>query len=564
MMHSLLARQIEQCTSPDGQLDTDKLIALVSSAYSDDSRARDRLERSIRLMSEEMAELNSQIALEARQTVNNFILKTREPLLAVDSRGAVTLANAAAAWNLGAAEPVDLIGRQAEDFIPGSLATAYVPSEVIAKRLDGTTFPASVTVSVGKVDGENFRLVSIRDESERQARELALKQAKEAAENANEAKSSFLAMMSHELRTPLNALLGSAELLARTPLDEKQAGYLRMFNQAGRLIMAQVNDVLDYSKIEAGQLEIEAHPTSLQDLAAEVGAMWSDPARLKGIDLTVDTGGLDSDMVLGDPTRLRQIIFNLVSNAVKFTTRGGVSINLSSKTEQGVCQLRIDVADTGIGIPPERLESIFSPFVQADSSITRQYGGTGLGLAIARSLATQMDGDLTLVSRIGRGSTFTFSARLAATVLDPAERQAAAHEEDEAPELRVLAVDDNELNRRILGAMLEMWPVEVSWATNGVEALDLLGKSPFDVVLMDAQMPVMDGLTATRRLRAIEGPNRTVPVVALTANVGAADRNACLEAGMTDFVAKPISAESLMGALVRAANHPTAVHAAAE
>lgn len=563
-MHSLLARQIEQCTGPDGQLDTGKLIALVSSAYTDDSRARDRLERSIRLMSEEMAELNSQIALEARQTLDNFILETREPLLAVNSRGAVSLANSAAARNLGAAEPAELIGRQAEDFIPDSLATAHPASEVTANRLDGSTFPASVTVSVGKVDGESFRLVSIRDESERQARELALKQAKEAAENANEAKSSFLAMMSHELRTPLNALLGSAELLAKTPLNEKQAGYLRMFNQAGRLIMAQVNDVLDYSKIEAGQLEIEAHPTSLHDLAAEVGAMWSDPARLKGIDLTVDTGGLDADMVLGDPTRLRQIIFNLVSNAVKFTTRGGVAITLSSTTEQGVCNLRIDVADTGIGIPQERLDSIFSPFVQADSTITRQYGGTGLGLAIARSLANQMDGDLALVSTVGGGSTFTFSARLAATVHDPAEHQAAASEDDVAPQLRVLAVDDNELNRQILGAMLEMWPVDVSWATNGVEALDLLGKSPFDVVLMDAQMPVMDGLTATRRLRAAEGLNRTVPVVALTANVGAADRNACLEAGMTDFVAKPISAESLMGALVRAANHQTAAHAAAE
>jgi len=476
----------------------------------------------------------------------------------------VTLANAAATRTLGFAREADLQGQQAERFIPGSLATAQLAREVTATRLDGTRFPASVTVSVGKVDGRSFRLVSIRDESERQARELTLKLAKEAAENANEAKSSFLAMMSHELRTPLNALLGSAELLARTPLDEKQAGYLRMFNQAGRLIMAQVNDVLDYSKIEAGQLEIEAHPTSLQDLAAEVGGMWSDPARLKGIDLSVDTHGLDSDMVLGDPTRLRQIIFNLVSNAVKFTTRGGVAITLSSTTEHGLCHLKIDVADTGIGIPRERLDSIFSPFVQADSSITRQYGGTGLGLAIARSLATQMDGDLTLVSRVGSGSTFTFSARLAATVLDPAERQAAAHQEDEAPELRVLAVDDNELNRQILGAMLEMWPVEVSWATNGVEALDLLGKAPFDVVLMDAQMPLMDGLTATRRLRAAEGLNRTVPVVALTANAGAADRTACLEAGMTDFVAKPISAKSLMGALVRAADHPTAAQTAAE
>lgn len=563
-MHSLLARQLEQCTSPDGQLDTAKLIALVSSAYADDARARDRLERSIRLMSEEMAELNSQIALEARQTLNNFILEAREPLLAVSADGAITLANEAARQLLGVGAAENLQGQAVEHFIPGSLAGAHLATEVTARRQDGSPFPASVTVSTGKVDGESIRFVSIRDESERQARELTLKQAKEAAEAANEAKSSFLAMMSHELRTPLNALLGSAELLGRTRLDEKQASYLSMFNQAGRLIMAQVNDVLDYSKIEAGQLEIEAHPTSLRELADEVSAMWSEPARLKGVDLSVDASGLDNDLVLGDPTRLRQIIFNLVSNAVKFTARGGVSVTLTSLTEAGVCQLRVDVTDTGIGIPDDRQHSIFKPFVQADSSITRRYGGTGLGLAIARSLAHHMAGDLTLSSRVGAGSTFTFSARLDKANPGPMIHEAPAAHDAEAPPLKILAVDDNDLNRQILGAMLDMWPVEVAWATNGVEALDQLAGEPFDVVLMDAQMPIMDGLTATQKLRESGGPNQSVPVIALTANARAEDRRACLDAGMTDFVSKPISAAALMEALVRAASPADPGQAAAE
>ena len=563
-MHPLLARQLELCTKPDGQLDPEKLIALVSSAYADDTRARDRLERSIRLMSEEMGELNAQIAFEARQTLNNFILEAREPLLALDRDGVITLANAGAAEVLAADHPKELQGLPIDRFLMAPAAYSQLGVEREATRVDGTTFPATVTVSVGKVDGQPFRIVSLRDETERQAREATLQQAKDAAENANKAKSSFLAMMSHELRTPLNALMGSAELLSRTPLNEKQTSYLKMFNQAGRLIMALVNDVLDYAKIEAGQLEMEAHPTSLKDLAREVEALWSEPAQQKGIGFFVNTDGLDCDGVLGDPTRLRQIVFNLVSNAVKFTAKGGVSITLKSTTTEGVCRLVVAVEDTGVGIPADRHDSVFSPFVQADSSITRRYGGTGLGLAIARSLANQMDGDLKLTSEVGEGSTFTFSALLETTVLDMAGAAVEDEDQADAPPLKILAVDDNHLNRQILGAMLDMWPVEVCWATNGVEALEHLNETEFDVVLMDAQMPVMDGLTATQMLRAGQSPNRMVPVVALTANARAEDRNACLEAGMTDFVSKPISAEALMGALVRAANYNAANQTAAE
>jgi CheY-like chemotaxis protein len=359
-------------------------------------------------------------------------------------------------------------------------------------------------------------------------------------------------MMSHELRTPLNALLGSAELMARTTLDNTQANYVRMFNEAGRLMMAMVNDVLDYAKIEAGQLEIEKHPTSLRQLAIELETLWGPHAASKGLYLKIDTADLDWDMVIGDPTRLRQIVFNLVSNAVKFTVSGGVTIRIKSVTTGRDCRVGIDVEDTGVGIPFDRQISIFKAFIQADSTITRRFGGTGLGLAIAKSLAQQMQGDLTVSSAPGKGSTFLFEGRFEATF----ERESADHEAAQETEitrpLQVLAVDDNALNRQILAAMLDLWPVNTVWATNGVEALEAMELQAFDVVLMDVQMPIMDGMTATRRVREGHGINRHTPIVALTANARKEDRAMCMASGMTDFVAKPISAEALASALMRA------------
>lgn len=551
-MHSLLARQIELCTGPDGTLDQERFYALVSSAYDDDARARHRLERSITLMSEEMAELNAQIALEARQTLTRYILESRDALITLDDDNCIALMNGPAAHAFGIENPRTVMGLPIDRFLdPKELREGQV-SNFSGRHSAGHDVPFSATFSVGRVDGSVFRIIALRDETERRAREAALEVAKQTAEHANEAKSSFLAMMSHELRTPLNALLGSAELMARTKLDETQANYVRMFNEAGRLMMAMVNDVLDYAKIEAGQLEIEQHPTSLRQMAREIETLWGPHAETKGLTLTIDAAGLDQDMVIGDPTRLRQIVFNLVSNAVKFTVTGGVTIRLRSKTEARKCHVIIEVIDTGVGIPADRQTSIFKAFIQADSTITRRFGGTGLGLAIAKSLAQQMQGDLTVTSQPGQGSTFQFEAHFEASDEQELVIYEANGQNEIARPLQVLAVDDNDLNRQILAAMLDLWPVETSWATNGVEALEAMALRAFDVVLMDVQMPVMDGLTATQRVRAGSGPNRDTPIIALTANARQEDRTQCMAAGMTDFVTKPISAESLANALIRA------------
>jgi signal transduction histidine kinase/ActR/RegA family two-component response regulator len=499
-----------------------------------------------------MGELNAQIAMEARQTLTRYILESRDALITLDADNQILLMNHAAAQAFGVENPRGISGTNIDRFIdPAHLNEGQV-SNFNGRHCAGHDVPISATFSVGMVDSMAFRIIALRDETERRAREEALEVAKQTAEHANEAKSSFLAMMSHELRTPLNALLGSAELMARTTLDNTQANYVRMFNEAGRLMMAMVNDVLDYAKIEAGQLEIEKHPTSLKQLARELDTLWGPHAASKGLYLKIDTAHLDWDMVIGDPTRLRQIVFNLVSNAVKFTVSGGVTIKLNSVTTGRDCKLRIEVEDTGVGIPLDRQASIFKAFIQADSTITRRFGGTGLGLAIAKSLAQQMQGDLTLISAPGKGSTFLFEGQFEATI----EQESIAHEA--APEteinqpLQILAVDDNALNRQILAAMLDLWPVQTVWATNGVEALEAMELQAFDVVLMDVQMPIMDGMTATRRVRESQGINRHTPIVALTANARKEDRAMCMASGMTDFVTKPISAEALANALMRA------------
>jgi signal transduction histidine kinase len=423
-MHSLLARQIEQCTHQNGKLDQDQLFALISSAYDDDARARHRLERSITLMSEEMAELNSQIAMEARQTLTRYVLESRDALITLDADNQILLMNHAAAQAFGVEDVGTVTGTKIDHFIDSSHLNEGQVNTFNGRHSAGYEVPISATFSLGRVDGMAFRIIALRDETERRAREEALEIAKQTAEHANEAKSSFLAMMSHELRTPLNALLGSAELMARTSLDNNQANYVRMFNEAGRLMMAMVNDVLDYAKIEAGQLEIEKHPTSLKQLALELETLWGPHAASKGLYLKIDTVDLDWDMVIGDPTRLRQIVFNLVSNAVKFTVSGGVNIRLKSVTTGRDCRVNIEVGDTGVGIPLDRQDSVFGAFIQADSTITRRFGGTGLGLAIAKSLAQQMQGDLTLTSAPGKGSTFLFEGRFEATL----EQESAEHE----------------------------------------------------------------------------------------------------------------------------------------
>jgi PAS domain S-box-containing protein len=381
--------------------------------------------------------------------------------------------------------------------------------------------------------------------------EQALVRAKEEAEAANLAKSAFLATMSHEIRTPLNGVLGMAQALALEPLSPSQQERLEVILGSGRGLLAILNDVLDISKIEAGKLELETIAFDLEELVGSVRNIFAPAAEVKGCAFDVRLAAQAKGTYLGDPTRVRQILFNLVSNAVKFTEAGGVAVSVRAVPD-GV---RIDIEDSGVGIAPERLATLFRKFEQGDASTTRRFGGTGLGLAICHELATLMGGTIGVKSG-APGTVFTVILPLQRPVAVTA--QTAGHPAPEAlspePMIRVLAAEDNATNQLVLKALLETAGVSPRFVETGLGAVEAWEAEPWDVILMDVHMPVMDGPTATRLIRsreADEGRPRT-PIVALTANVMSHQIAAYREVGMDDFLAKPIEIDSLFAALDRA------------
>ncbi|HJV42310.1 ATP-binding protein [Caulobacter sp.] len=383
---------------------------------------------------------------------------------------------------------------------------------------------------------------------------LALERAEAAALDASEAKSAFLAMMSHELRTPMNGVLGLAHALRGARLDQRQARYLELIEQSGHGLMTILNDILDLSKIEAGKLDLEIAPFDIRDLADQIGLVWSETAREKGLDLTLEVDPATPAWVAGDVARVRQILLNLVSNALKFTDAGGVTVRVGPDAGGVV----LAVTDTGVGLTDEQRARLFSPFVQGDRSTARRFGGTGLGLAICRQLAELMDGDVTVESALGQGSTFTVRLPLPATEGPSVEagREATASEPSLAG-VRVLVVDDNAVNQVVARAILEAAGVSVATVDDGGAALASLRAESFDLVLMDVHMPVMDGVEAVRRIRAGEGGRVDMPVVALTADAMVGDAERLLVQGFDDAHPKPIRPAGLLATVGHWAMRPS-------
>lgn len=407
---------------------------------------------------------------------------------------------------------------------------------------------------------------SVRDVTDRRLREAALQQARLDAENASAAKATFLANMSHEIRTPMNAVFGFTELLARMDLTEEQRKYLRLIADSGRAMMRLLNDILDMSKIDSGRMQVAAEPVHLGHKLHVCAQLMEPIARSKAVDLTISLDPALPEYVIGDPLRLRQILLNLIGNAVKFTDHGAITVH--ARARQGM--LSIDVEDSGIGIAPDRLDMIFQQFAQADASVARRFGGTGLGLSISAELARLMGGSIDVVSAVGVGTTFTLRIPLVEAATHgqpdrPAPRGMAASSAGHAAPLRVLIAEDHAVNRALITAMADAAGFAHAIAADGAEAVAMVqaaadAGAPFDLVLMDMQMPVVDGLTATRRIRALGFTAERLPIVALTANAYAEDKAACLAAGMQAHLAKPVRLRDLEALAVRFPGNQTRQH----
>lgn len=413
----------------------------------------------------------------------------------------------------------------------------------------------SLYLFIRNLGKSNLDLIS-QKEMEKQKAETAYLE----AEASNQAKRYFLANMSHEIRTPMNGIIGLASLLQRTELNEEQNDFLESIVVSANNLVSIINDILDFSKIEANKLELVPENINLESFLLEINNLLLYRIREKNITWKINFDPSLPKWIFADSIRLKQILINLIGNAIKFTPSAGrieLSVHLEEKKED-LCFIRFEISDTGIGIDTEKFKLLFLPFEQADNMTTRKFGGSGLGLAISQSLVKMMGGNITVQSELGKGSIFGFSVSIKA--IEQAEIDAITNVQISIPkrkillrrDLRLLSVDDNEINQKVMFKISKILNMNLDYARDGREAVLAHYQSPYDIIFMDMQMPVMDGLEATRRIRTIEKRSlKSALIVAMTANAFEEDKEKCFQAGMNDFLAKPIKADAIIDLIAR-------------
>lgn len=459
-------------------------------------------------------------------------------------------------------------------------AAIVLMSYVALHLMHGAILPSVYDISADMIShwlfvGLSFTLLMLtasaaifQREMERAA--VKLSEARIEAENATRAKSEFLAKMSHEIRTPMNGVLGMAEMLEATTLNDQQKLYARTISASGQSLLTIINDILDLSKIEAGHISLESNPFALKSFFEDIAALFLPQVERKGVAFVLHYDQNLPEAVCGDAGSIRQIVINLIGNALKFTDAGHIKIDVSGIKHDDAVDLQITVEDTGIGIPADKLDHVFEKFEQVESLTTRRFDGAGLGLAISRQLANAMDGALSVQSVYGEGCRFTLAVTLPITDALPEEtvKKTSSYEQDydaSCDRLRILAAEDNEVNRLVLQTMIDSNRCEVTFAVNGQEAVDAYRKDGFDIVLMDISMPVMDGFTATEEIRKYENETGAVrtPVICVSAHAFEDQRHKSAECGMDDYLTKPINKAKLMTMIEKWADAATGARAVA-